>query len=65
MRIDARGETTIPNLFVVGDLAQRADEPVMKQVYTSQEYAVRALDVVDSRMRRARRQAALEQHQES
>ena len=65
VRIDARGETSIPNLFVVGDLAQRADEPVMKQVYTSQEYAVRALDVVDRRMRRARRQAALEQPQES
>lgn len=59
VRIDARGETSIPNLFVVGDLAQRADEPVMKQVYTSQEYAVRALDVVDSRMRRKRRAAVL------
>lgn len=61
VQIDSRGETSIPNLFVVGDLAQRPDEPVMKQVYTSQEYAVRALDVVDSRMRRARRHAALQQ----
>lgn len=59
VQIDARGETSVPNLFVVGDLAQRADEPVMKQVYTSQEYAVRALDVVDSRMRRMRRAATL------
>jgi thioredoxin reductase (NADPH) len=59
VRIDARGETDIPNFFVVGDLAQREDEPVMKQVYTSQEYAVRALDVVDSRMRRVRRAATL------
>jgi thioredoxin reductase (NADPH) len=59
VQIDARGETSVQNLFVVGDLAQRPDEPVMKQVYTSQEYAVRALDVVDSRMRRARRAAAL------
>ena len=61
VQIDARGETSVQNLFVVGDLAQRPDEPVMKQVYTSQEYAVRALDVVDSRMRRARRAAALEE----
>lgn len=58
--IDARGETDVPNLFVVGDMAQRPDEPVMKQVYTCQEYAVRALDVVDARMRRARRQAVLD-----
>lgn len=65
VRIDARGETTVPNLFVVGDLAQRVDEPVMKQVYTSQEYAVRALDVVDRRMRLARRETALEHPQES
>lgn len=59
VQIDARGETSVRNFFVVGDLAQRPDEPVMKQVYTSQEYAVRALDVVDSRMRKARRAAAL------
>jgi thioredoxin reductase (NADPH) len=59
VQIDARGETNVPNLFVIGDLAQRPDEPVMKQIYTSQEYAVRALDVVDSRMRRERRAAAL------
>jgi len=63
VRVDARGETSVRNLFVVGDMAQRADEPIMKQVYTSQEYAVRALDVVDSRMRRARRQAVLEKLQ--
>ena len=59
VQIDARGETSVRNFFVVVDLAQRPDEPVMKQVYTSQEYAVRALDVVDSRMRKARRAAAL------
>jgi thioredoxin reductase (NADPH) len=59
VQIDARGATSIPNFFAVGDLAQRPDEPVMKQVYTSQEYAVRALDVVDSRMRKARRAATL------
>ena len=61
VRIDARGETSVPNLFVVGDLAQREDEPVMKQVYTSQEYAVRALDVIDRRMRLARRKAILDE----
>ncbi|MCH2100667.1 MAG: FAD-dependent oxidoreductase [Planctomycetes bacterium] len=63
VRIDACGETSIHNLFVVGDLAQRPDEPVMKQVYTSQEYAVRALDLIDRRMRSARREAALGQEQ--
>lgn len=59
VQVDARGETSVANLFAVGDMAQRPDEPIMKQVYTSQEYAVRAVDVIDSRMRRARRIAAL------
>ncbi len=61
VRIDARGETSVPGLFAVGDMAARADEPVMKQVYTSQEYAVRAVDSIDSRRRRRDREAALEQ----
>ncbi len=34
---------------------RRRDEPMMKQIYTSQEYAVRAVDTVDSRRRRAGR----------
>ena len=52
--VDARGETSVPGLFAIGDMAARGgDEPMMKQVYTSQEYAVRAVDTVDRR-RRAR-----------
>lgn len=61
VRINAKGETSVRNLFAVGDMAKRPDEPVMKQVYTSQEYAVRAVDTVDSRIRRKRRQAVLDQ----
>jgi thioredoxin reductase (NADPH) len=57
--IDSRGQTSVHNLFVIGDMAQRTDEPVMKQVYTSQEYAVRAIDSIDSRIRHERRRAAL------
>ncbi len=57
--IDPRGETSVPGLFAVGDLATRADEPVMKQVYTAQEYAVRAVDSVDSRRRRRMRAVRL------
>jgi thioredoxin reductase (NADPH) len=57
--IDRRGETSVANLFAVGDMARRADEPVMKQVYTAQEYAVRAVDSIDSRTRRKRRAAAV------
>jgi len=51
IRINRKGETSVPNLFVVGDAAKRKDEPVMKQVYTAQEYAVRAVDVIDHRRR--------------
>jgi thioredoxin reductase (NADPH) len=51
VQIDAKGETNIRGLFAIGDLARRPDEPVMMQVYTAQEYAVRALDTVDRRRR--------------
>lgn len=51
IQINHKAETSIPNLFVVGDAAKRKDEPVMKQVYTAQEYAVRAVDVIDKRRR--------------
>lgn len=57
--VDRRGETTVPGLFVVGDMAQRRDEPIMKQIYTAQEYAVRAVDTVDARRRSARRREIL------
>jgi thioredoxin reductase (NADPH) len=53
--VSARGETSVDNLFAVGDLAQRRDVRLMKQVYTAQEYAVRAVDTIDYRRRRAMR----------
>jgi thioredoxin reductase (NADPH) len=59
VQIDAIGETSVKNLFAIGDMVRRPDEPVMKQVYTSQEYAVRAVDAIDRRIRRKRREAAL------
>ena len=57
--VDTWGETSVPNLFAVGDMAAREGEPMMKQVYTSQEYAVRAVDTVDRRRRGSRREALL------
>ena len=57
--INHKGETSIPNLFVVGDAAKREDEPMMKQVYTAQEYAVRAVDVIDTRRRKRMREKVL------
>ena len=55
IRVSNKGETTVKNLFVVGDAANRVDEPIMKQVYTAQEYAVRAVDTIDSRRRKKSR----------
>ncbi len=55
IRIDRKGETSVRNFFAVGDSAKRPDEPIMKQVYTAMEYAVRAIDTIDSRKRKARR----------
>lgn len=57
--VDWRGETSVANLFAVGDMARRRDEGIMKQVYTAQEYAVRAVDAIDGRRRKARRAALL------
>ena len=59
VRVDKQSETSIPNLFVVGDMAKRDNEIVMKQIYTAQEYAVRAVDTVDSRTRTKRRKELL------
>ena len=59
VKIDSRGETTVRGLFAIGDIARREDEPVMMQVYTAQEYAVRALDTVDRRRRSASRKRIL------
>ncbi len=58
--IDWRGETTVPNLFVVGDAARRRDEQIMKQIYTAQEYAVRAVDAIDLRRRLKQRAQAVQ-----
>lgn len=57
--IDERGETSVHGLFAVGDLSRHRDRSVMKQVYTAQEYAVRAVDVVEARVRKQRRARAL------
>ncbi|MCH7764808.1 MAG: NAD(P)/FAD-dependent oxidoreductase [Candidatus Marinimicrobia bacterium] len=54
--INHKGETSIRGLFAVGDMVKREDEPVMKQVYTAQEYAVRAVDTIDSRRRKSMRE---------
>ena len=58
MKINDRGETTRKNLFAVGYMAMREDEDVMKQVYTSQEYAVRAVETIDWRRRKPGREKA-------
>lgn len=55
VHVDNRSETSVRGLFAVGDLAMRSDEPIMKQIYTAQEYAVRAVDTIDRRRRSARR----------
>ena len=55
VKVNRRAETSVPNLFSVGDMAKRDDEIVMKQIYTAQEYAVRAVDTIDHRRRIKRR----------
>lgn len=56
---DATSETSIPGLFAVGDMTRRrGSSPSYKQIYTAQEYAVRALNTIDLRQRRARREKA-------
>ena len=57
VKVNQKSETSVPNLFALGDMAMRGDEIVMKQIYTAQEYAVRAVDTLDSRRRRVRRKA--------
>jgi thioredoxin reductase (NADPH) len=53
---DHSSETNVRGLFTVGDMSKRRDGgPMMKQVYTAQEYAVRAIDTIDRRRRSARR----------
>jgi thioredoxin reductase (NADPH) len=59
VRVDRNGETSVPGLFAVGDMARRRDELLMKQIYTAQEYAVRAIDTIDRRRRKAARASLL------
>jgi len=63
VRVDRIGESSVSNFFVVGDAASRDDEPMMKQVYTAQEYAVRAVDSIDRTRRQTQRQAILKNFQ--
>ena len=57
---DRSAETSVRGLFSVGDMGKRRDGgPLMKQVYTAQEYAVRAVDTIDRRKRSAGRKALL------
>ena len=59
VKVDRRSETSVSNLFAVGDMAKRDDEIVMKQIYTAQEYAVRAVDSIDYRIRSRKRKELL------
>ena len=57
---DAGSETSVKGLFAVGDMSRRPGHaPSMKQIYTAQEYAVRAVQTIDRRRRAARRKAVL------
>jgi len=57
---DAGSETSVRGLFAVGDMSRRlGDAPSLKQIYTAQEYAVRAVQAIDRRRRLARRKAIL------
>ena len=56
--IDEHGESTINNVFAVGDVTSGP----MKQVYTAWEYAVRAADAINARKRMARRRAWSKEH---
>jgi thioredoxin reductase (NADPH) len=58
---DATSETSVPGLFAVGDMSRhRGGTPSLKQIYTAQEYAVRAIQAIDRRQRAARRARVLE-----
>jgi thioredoxin reductase (NADPH) len=58
---DATSETSVRGLFAVGDMSlHRGGTPSLKQIYTAQEYAVRAVWTIDRRVRAARRAGILE-----
>ena len=57
---DESSETSVRGLFAIGDMSRRRGAgPSLKQIYTAQEYAVRAVNAIDGRLRRARREAIL------
>jgi thioredoxin reductase (NADPH) len=57
---DATSETSVQGLFAVGDMSRhRGGTPSLKQIYTAQEYAVRAIQAIDRRERAARRARVL------
>jgi len=57
---DATSETSVRGLFAVGDMSRhRGGTPSLKQIYTAQEYAVRAIQAIDRRERAARRARVL------
>lgn len=57
---DATSETSVRGLFAVGDMSRhRGGAPSLKQIYTAQEYAVRAIQTIDRRERKARRARVL------
>jgi pyruvate/2-oxoglutarate dehydrogenase complex dihydrolipoamide dehydrogenase (E3) component len=57
---DANSETSVRGLFAIGDMSRRRGPgPSLKQIYTAQEYAVRAVNALDGRLRRARRETLL------
>jgi thioredoxin reductase len=49
----------VGGLFAIGDMTRHRERPIMKQVYTAQEYAVRAVDKVDARRRQVLRRRLL------
>ena len=57
---DVASETSVRGLFAVGDMSRRrGDAPSLKQIYTAQEHAVRAVQAIDRRVRAARREESL------
>ena len=57
--VNADSETSVGGLFAIGDMTRHRERPIMKQVYTAQEYAVRAVDKVDARRRQVLRRRLL------
>jgi len=49
---DSKGETSVPNLFVAGDLRANAK----KQIYTAWDHAVDSADAINARIRKSRRE---------